>query len=190
MHPYWYFVPLGRLSDGPYSVSLRLANDESLITSTTADLRAATKEEIEARSQENHDLQMSSNKHFERKKQNEQEHGAALQLRLERLAEFVHTAEVAEEDRQILARDVERLGEAVDWNQDIYRSYRYHKNPLAPPTPGYVPQFQARRFPQDFHLPNSDQAKSRCRIFGYATERTPAGMHGRHIAQFRVLTVH
>jgi hypothetical protein len=136
VHPYWFFIPLGRLPDGNYTVNVKRVNDNSLIATTTANLRQATKEELEDRNAGNETLQRAATKYFEDARQAELEYGAALQLRLERLAEFVYSAQLSDADRELLANDVKRLGEAADWNQDIYDSYRYRKYALAPPTPG------------------------------------------------------
>ncbi len=147
LHPYWFFIPLGRLPAGKYSVNVRLVDDNSLRATTTADLRSATDDEIASRNAKSEELQKTSNKHFKHQRQLEQDYGAELQLRLERLAEFIHSAAVDESDKQLLARDVARLGEAVDWDQDIYHTQRHPKRALTPPTPGETPTFRDRQFP-------------------------------------------
>lgn len=138
-YPYWFFIPLGPIPAGKYTVNVRLIDNNSLLATTTADLRAATEEELAARNAELENLQRAATEHGEKRRQLELEHGAALQLHLERLAEFVHTANVSDQLRDLLRHDVERLGEAVDWSQDIYGTRRYNKQPLAPPTPGQSP---------------------------------------------------
>lgn len=136
IYPYWYLVPLGRLPDGPYSVKVQLANSGETQSSATATLRRATEKEQQARNDYWENEQVGGNKHYAKLKHLEELHAAGLQLRLERLAEFVHGLEVSESDREVLTADVEELGKAVDWDRNIYRSPNQQRRPLGAPTPG------------------------------------------------------
>lgn len=136
VQPYWYFVPLGRLPEGPYSVKVRLANNGEIQSSVTASLRRATEKEQSARDEYWENEQTGGNRHYKKLKHLEDLHAAGLQLRLERLAEFVDDLSGPEVGREVLAGDVATLGKAVDWDRNTYGSPHRHRRELAPATPG------------------------------------------------------
>ena len=140
MYPYWFIIPLGKLPAGSYTANVRIANSNNTIATVTSNLRPAIKKEIDDRNRENAEFMAGSERHFENKKMVERANGSALQVSLERLAEFVHAADISTDDRELLSRDVAQLGEAVDWNKGIYETPRHPRYVLAPPTPGKKPE--------------------------------------------------
>lgn len=136
IHAYWFFVPLGRLPEGPYSVNVRDVTDGTLSSTLTAKLRWANAQEVEERRARRAEEQQLRELEFARLKRNERAHGAAMQLHLERLAEFVHRADLPDDERQLLTNDVLQLGKSVNWEQNIYGSNHSSGRKLAAPTPG------------------------------------------------------
>jgi hypothetical protein len=99
-------------------------------------LRRATEAEIEKRGAEATELVAAANRRTAEWEKSERVNGATLQLALERLAEFIHSADLSHEDRQLLSKDVARLGGAADWSRNLDISRRYSQRKLAPATPG------------------------------------------------------
>ena len=137
MHPYWFFIPLGRLPSGPYTVKVSLANGGSTVATFDAQLRGATKEEVATRNNANGALSSGASLHYEQTMIAQREYGAALQLQLQRLASFVDANQKLVKEPALLSEDVAQLGAAVDSNQNVYGPLRAGRHPLAPPDPGY-----------------------------------------------------
>jgi hypothetical protein len=146
MHPYWFFVPLGQLADGKYSVNVRDANKDEMEASTTNTLRRASKEEQAARNDAAMKDQEEGSKHYDELQQANQESGAALQLRLARITEFIHSANIKSEDRELLSQDVKRLGEAARWDQlGTYFGPQSAQSELDAVKPGEMPGTEVGR---------------------------------------------
>lgn len=137
-HPYWVFVPLGCLPDGEYTIKVFDSSEEKPIASTTAILRQATVNEESLLRKKAESEQVAINQHFKQKKKQAWEEGAELQLRLERLAEFVHAADLSDAAHALLAEDVVELGEQIFWDKGFGQN-RYQGRPLVAPTPGNSP---------------------------------------------------
>jgi hypothetical protein len=148
-YPSWFLVPLGHLPNGPYSVIARVADSDDLIADTTANLHRATPTETRAHTEEGNALQVAGSRIYEQRLKLERSHGAALQLRLQRLANFIRTLEPA---NSTTIEDLTELGKSVDWYQNIYAAPRQDRYVLAPPAPAEVPLKKTPDFGEQ--LPN------------------------------------
>lgn len=148
MSPYWFCIPLGCLPDGSYTVNLRDANRDEVIATASVALRRATAKETEARNSAGANDQKLAARYFDKLKDEEHEDGAALQVHLERLAEFVHSADLTPTARTLLSSDIEHLGISARWEiMGMYwgMSNRQPHRELADSTPGKVPGLEVRR---------------------------------------------
>jgi hypothetical protein len=138
IYPYWYLVPLGHLPDGEYTVNVFESSQKELLASTTDLLRKATTNEESLMNKNAEREYAARSQHSKNNKKQEWEKGGELQLRLERLAEFVHAADLSEPTRDLLTQDIAELGTLVFWDKGFHQN-RYQGRPLVAPTPGNSP---------------------------------------------------
>jgi hypothetical protein len=149
--PYWFFIPLGRLPEGRFLVDVRDADRGEKVCSTTVTLRYATENEEAKQNAEGERQQIEGNRYYERKRQAESHVGGDLQVRLERLAEYLADANVTSADRALLLDDVKKLGASVDWLQNVYKVPNHDRRRLAEAEDGVSPDLAAIDLTWDYH---------------------------------------
>ncbi|MBX3426571.1 MAG: hypothetical protein KF688_12890 [Pirellulales bacterium] len=142
--PNWFFVPLGLLPAGEYSVEVRAEGQDMPLAVVNDRLRFATPEEEAKRNEQQQRETDLLARRFAAVKYDGQDYGAALYVRRQRLLERLSTTSESASDstittkateESVLLADLAALGRAVDWSRDIYASQRMPRQTLAPAEP-------------------------------------------------------